>query len=115
MHVKLTMNRNLLIGILGALIAAGCAERRAVVVQEPVPASGPVIITQAPPPPVVETIGRPPSPSHVWISGYQEWNGRRYVWHRGHWAQRPRPRAVYVEGHYERRPGGWVWVPGTWR
>lgn len=109
------MNRNLLICLLSALTAAGCAERRAVVVQEPRPVPGQVIITQAPPPPVVETIGRPPSPRHVWIAGYQEWNGKRYVWHRGYWAQRPHERAAYVEGHYERRPGGWVWIPGTWR
>jgi hypothetical protein len=79
------------------------------------PATGEVLVTQAPPAVRVETQTVAPGPTYIWIKGHWQWNGARYVWVRGHWIERPRPAAAYVEGHWLRRPGGWVWVEGHWQ
>ncbi len=75
-----------------------------------------VFVTVAPPPPVrMGVVGVAPSPNHVWVNGYHEWVGNRYLWHEGAWVVRPRPRAVWVDAHYVPRRGGFVFVPGHWR
>ena len=68
-------------------------------------------------PPRVKIEKRPPAPSrnHVWVSGYQRWDGNAYSWNQGRWEQRPRPRARWVAHHYVRQRGGWVFVEGRWR
>lgn len=68
-------------------------------------------------PPRVKIEKRPPAPSrnHVWVSGYQRWDGNAYSWNQGRWEQRPRPRARWVAHHYVRQRGGWVFVEGHWR
>src|SRR5579863_1809748 len=74
-----------------------------------------VVVRVAPPAPIVEHYGPPPHPGWVWISGYHNWNGHRYVWVRGHWVRPPRPDAVWVAHHWEQRNGGWVLIEGHWR
>ena len=76
------------------------------------PATGEVLVTQAPPAPRVEVQTVAPGPGYVWTPGYWRWTGTDYVWVSGNWVVRPRSGAVYVRGHWERRPGGWVWIPG---
>ena len=74
-----------------------------------------IVIRVAPPRMVVERRGRAPSRNHVWIQGYHNWDGQRYVWVQGRWEQPPRARAHWVAHHYVRRNGGYVLVEGHWR
>ena len=64
---------------------------------------------------VVERRAPPPSRTHVWISGYQRWNGNAYVWTAGHWGQPPRPHAHWVAHRWVHRRDGYVLVEGHWR
>ena len=79
------------------------------------PATGEVLVTQAPPTVRVETQTVSPGANYVWTRGYWRWNGATYVWVPGSWIVRPRPAAVYVEGHWLRRGSRYVWVAGSWR
>jgi hypothetical protein len=64
---------------------------------------------------VVETRGVAPSRRHVWIAGFNRWNGRAYVRVPGRWALRPRLHAVWAPGHWRHTRYGWYWIPGRWR
>jgi len=74
-----------------------------------------IVVKIAPPRVVVEK--RPPAPSrgHVWIAGYQRWDGNAYVWTPGRWEQPPRPGAQWVAHRWTHRKDGWVMVEGHWR
>jgi len=74
-----------------------------------------VVIRVAPPRFVVEKRPPPPSRNHVWISGYQRWDGNAYVWTPGRWEMPPRPGARWVAHHYVHQRDGWVLVEGRWR
>lgn len=80
-----------------------------------VPARAQVIIRVRPPHAVREHRPRAPSRGHVWIPGYQRWDGRGYQWVPGRWDLPPRPRAVWVAPRWVHRGGGWVFVEGRWR
>ncbi len=77
--------------------------------------AGDIVIRIAPPRAVIERRTPPPSRGHVWVSGYQRWDGNAYAWTPGRWEQPPRPRAHWVGHHYVHRHGGWVLVEGHWR
>jgi hypothetical protein len=64
-----------------------------------------------PPPPLVEHRWARPYPGAVWIPGYQDWRGGRWVWVGGYWGYPPHRGAVWIAGHY--RNG--YWRPGHWR
>jgi hypothetical protein len=81
----------------------------------PAAALAQTVIVVRPPPPIVERPGPVPGPRYVWIPGYQRWNGRSYVWVRGHYVIPPRAGAVWVPPRYAQRPGGYVFVAGHWR
>ena len=68
-------------------------------------------------PPVSMYERRPvrPSRQHVWIRGYQHWDGHAYGWQPGRWEQPPRPRAVWVAPRYRHRRDGYVYTEGRWR
>ena len=85
------------------------------VVLLPAVAVAQVVVRVAPPPIVVERPALPPSPRYAWISGYQRWDGVRYVWVPGHYVIPPRPTVVWVPGHWVQRGPGWVFVGGYWR
>ena len=115
-----------LIGVSGGVVLvvlAGCtlfvqrSPREVVYVDQPTYVEPPqyVIVREAPPPVVVERRPSPPSRRHVWIDGYWRWNGRKYVWERGHWARPPQERAVWVAPRYERHEQGYRYTPGQWR
>jgi len=90
-------------------------KEQTVVVKE-VPA--PVIVREvpaAPPAPMVEIRSIAPSPNHVWLPGYWDWNGRDYVWISGEWVETPSPQTVWIPGHWERTPAGYTWISGYWR
>ena len=48
-----------------------------------------IVVKVAPPKIVVENRGTRPSPRHVWIQGYHNWDGQKYVWTAGRWEVPP--------------------------
>jgi len=96
-------------------LTSGC-----VVAVRPAPAAvvypGPeeVVVTEAPPAPVVEYVGAP-RPGYFWIRGYYHWYGGRWVWNAGHYERPPRVGAVWVGPRYELRGGARIYVHGYWR
>jgi hypothetical protein len=50
----------------------------------------------------------------VWVTGYYGWEGRTYVWHRGHYERRPHVNARWMAPHWEVRGRGKVWIAGRW-
>ena len=48
-----------------------------------------VVIRIAPPRVQVERRMSRPSRDHVWVSGYQRWDGNAYAWNPGRWEQPP--------------------------
>ena len=74
-----------------------------------------VVVRVGPPRAVAERRIARPGPRHVWIPGYQRWEGRGYVWVPGRWELPPRPRARWVEPRWQHRRDGYVFVEGRWR
>lgn len=86
---------------------SGCAARVGV--------PPPVLVSEPPPPGVVEV--RPPIPfsGAVWIGGYYEHRNHRYHWVPGRYAKRPHPRARWVPGRWKHYRRGWGWHEGHWK
>jgi hypothetical protein len=74
-----------------------------------------IVVRIAPPRVLVERRSPPPSRNHVWIAGYQRWDGHAYVWTAGRWEQPPRPGQRWVAHRWVHRRDGWVMVEGHWR
>lgn len=73
-----------------------------------------VDVEVAPPPVRVEVIPVRPSPRHLWVHGYWNWDGNRHSWVPGHYVL-VRPGLVYVEPRWEDRGGGhWRYHRGGW-
>lgn len=64
---------------------------------DPAPA---VTVYAAPPAPLVEYRSLPPAQGHVWLDGYWNWGGARYIW---------------VPGRWQNPPPGHTWVPRVWQ
>lgn len=81
--------------------------------------SGRTIVVRNPPPmprPVrVGVVGYAPGPNYVWVDGYHDWRGNRYVWVPGAWVRPPRAKAVWAPGRFTPRGGNHVWISGHWR
>jgi hypothetical protein len=75
-----------------------------------------IVASEAPPAPIVETIGVAPGPEYFWIGGHWHWNGG-WVWIGGRYERHPHyhPGAFWEAGHWDRRGGNWVWREGRWR
>jgi|ERR1700722_5778393 hypothetical protein len=74
-----------------------------------------VVIKTRPPRAVVETRTARPGPDHVWIGGYQRWDGKAYAWTPGRWEAPPHPHATWVAPRYVHKDGGYVFVEGRWK
>jgi hypothetical protein len=74
-----------------------------------------IVVKIRPPRARVEHRGARPGRQHVWIPGYNRWDGRAYVWESGRWEAPPRPRAVWVAPRWQHRRDGWVMIEGHWR
>jgi hypothetical protein len=74
-----------------------------------------IVVRVRPPEPIHEHYGPPPHEGYVWVSGYHNWDGNRYVWVPGRWDRPPHPHARWEGHHWVRRNGGWVLVEGHWR
>jgi hypothetical protein len=99
------------LGLLGCSVSVRRSHRPTVYEDEPQY----VIVREAPPPIVRERRPPPPSRGYIWIDGYWNWDGHRYVWEPGHWAAPPHGRAVWVAPRYERHGDGYRYLPGRWR
>lgn len=68
-------------------------------------------------PPVAEREVVPPPPHEgwVWRQGYHRYDGGRYVWVPGSYAEPPYRRAHWVPGHWVRERRGYYWEEGHWR
>jgi len=73
------------------------------------------VVKIAPPKVRVEQRGPRPSPDHVWVSGYQRWDGKAYAWQPGRWEAPPRRHAKWVAPKWRHRHDGWVLEEGHWR
>ena len=73
-----------------------------------------VVVTDDPPPLIVESVPASPGPAFVWVGGAWVWHGR-WVWEHGRWAHPPHPGAVWVAHRYENRNGHRVFIQGGWR
>ena len=74
-----------------------------------------VVVKVAPPRARSEHRGPRPSRDHVWVGGFQKWNGNSYVWEPGRWEAPPRAHAVWVAPKWQHRHDGWVLIEGHWR
>jgi hypothetical protein len=85
-------------------LTSGCASH---------PRSG-IIVRVAPP--ARKVVVRPAKPHvhSVWISGYWDYRGGRYIWVDGHWVN-PKKGHVWVDGHWRKTQRGWIHVPGHWK
>ena len=94
--------------MLGAAALAASALLAGCYVVPVAPGPGAEVVTEVPPPPPqVEVYGPPPVVGQIWIGGYWNWGGARFVWMPGYWAT-PRP------GYYW-RPHQWVPHRHGWR
>lgn len=101
----------------GALLVTGCVVHDRAVYRDSSPvvtSSGEVVVTEAPPAPIQETVTVAPGPAYVWVSGGWVWGGGRWRWETGHWARPPRPGAVWRPHHYVYRGGRHYWARGGW-
>ena len=113
-----------IVALVGSLALAGCevyvprsgrmiiAPPPGRVVVEPPP--GGIIVETEPPPLVVETVPPLPGVGFIWIAGYWNWGGHRWVWERGHYERRPHEAAVWHRPMVEVRGGHRYFVPGRW-
>ncbi len=84
------------------------------VINAMIASSSQTIVTQAPPPPQVETVVVSPGPDYYWCSGEWRWNGVAWVWFPGRYVIRPHPGAVWIEARWVHGPRGWYRVSGRW-
>jgi hypothetical protein len=76
-----------------------------------------VVVQQPPPmpPPQPDYFTPQPSPYAVWIPGAWGFDGYRYIWVAGHWAEPPAHYSVYVGPHWAYRGEGYIFIRGYWR
>lgn len=96
------MKKQLVVAVLASAFAVGAAHAQ-------------VVVRVGPPAPIVEVVPPAPHPGWVWHPGYHRWDGARYVWVPGEYANPPHPGAIWVAGGWENRHGGYVWREGRWR
>ena len=70
----------------------------------------------APPPPLaVGAVGYAPGPGFVWVDGFWDLHGSRWVWVSGRWRRPPRHGGVWVRSYWEPRGRSWHFHRGYWR
>jgi hypothetical protein len=100
-------SRGILAGVLtvSAMLAA-CASRGYYAYSVPPP----------PAPYAVGAVGYAPGPGYVWMDGFWDLRGTRWVWVSGRWGRPPRPHAVWMRSRWEPYGrGGWRFHAGYWR
>jgi hypothetical protein len=99
--------RTLAVALLGASLLAGCATATTAAAPLPFP---PV------PPPVAETIPKPPVSAEtlLWQPGHWNWDGTGYAWQPGQYVPATGHGVLFQFGFWQQTPSGWVWVKGHW-
>lgn len=104
---KAKMKRKWLLSALAASLMGGCAVY---------PAYDPydeIVVYSAPPPVYYEHVDNPPVVDAIWITGYWNWVGTRYVWVPGRW-ESPRPGFRWMPHRWEREGSHWRQYGGRW-
>jgi hypothetical protein len=73
-----------------------------------------IVAPYPPPPKRAEIPPPPPDADLLWLVGHWSWDGAKYVWTAGHYAQRPTPTANWLPGYWDRDADGWLWTEGHW-
>jgi hypothetical protein len=68
-----------------------------------------------PPPPMLGVVGHAPGPGYVWVDGFYDLRGSRWVWSPGNWDRPPRPHAVWVRAYWEPHGRSYRFHRGYWR
>jgi len=99
--------RTLAVALLGASLLAGCATATTTTAVVPFP---PI------PPPIAETIPKPPVSAEtlLWQPGHWNWDGTGYAWQPGEYVPAAGHGALFQFGYWQQTPSGWVWVKGHW-
>ena len=68
------------------------------------------------PPPMAETIPKPPVSATplTWQPGHWDWTGTSYVWAPGQYVDLAGRPANWMPPYWQQTGGGWVWQPGHW-
>lgn len=68
------------------------------------------------PPPMAETIPKPPVSAVplTWQPGHWDWTGSSFVWVAGQWVDLGGHTGNWMPPYWQRTPSGWVWQPGHW-
>jgi len=88
--------------LIGSAAMAGCAGHAFVAVGEP-------------PAPQVGVVGVAPGPGFIWIDGFYDLRGGRWVWSPGYWARPPHRHSAWVKPYWEHRGNRYVFHRGHWR
>ena len=101
--------------VLAATAATALALGGCYVIPVGPPGTPEVVTTVPPPPPQPEYYAAPPVVGQVWITGYWNWLGARFVWNPGYWATprpghhwRPHHWAPHGRGYWRLNPGHWA-------
>lgn len=71
-----------------------------------------IVVHKAPPAPMREVVPAARR-GYEWVPGYWSWNGRRYVWERGHY-EKVRVGYVYQRPEWRQDRKGWYLDRGGW-
>lgn len=101
----------------GTLLLSGCAGHR-----HPYYGHGPApiglqisFIARSPPPPRRVAIPPRPVTGAIWIDGYWNWTGVRFVWVDGFWERNPPKGKSWEKHRWVHTKRGWYQQPGRWR
>jgi len=78
------------------------------------PVHAEVVVHAKPPHAITEHPPASPGAGYMWVSGYQQWDGSKFVWQPGHWEKPPKEHAVWMGAHWEKTPEGYVFINGWW-
>jgi hypothetical protein len=122
--------KSILLVAAGSLLVSGCETHERVVYRQTPPppqyspppqyappppvASQEIVVTEAPPPIIVERPTPRPGAEYVWIKGAYVWHGH-WEWEHGRWERPPHHGAVWVPHRYEERGNVHVFISGYWR
>jgi hypothetical protein len=69
------------------------------------------------PPPMAETIPKPPVTATplIWQPGHWDWTASSYVWTPGQYVAREGHSDMWMSGWWEKTSSGWVWHPAHWQ
>ena len=101
----------------GALLLSACAGHRHPYYGHGRAPVGPQIsfIARSPPPPRHVAVPPQPVAGAIWIDGYWNWAGARFVWVDGYWERNPPPGRTWERHRWIHTKRGWYQQPGRWR